>query len=97
MMTAFEQQISDLARAIVDEYKSDLSGAGLRADVQGVRPSGAPGEPASELLIRFYRGRDLVDAFEFFVERAGTPVASAHEIGTWLRAELTKLVHPQSS
>jgi hypothetical protein len=96
MLSAFEQQVSDLARSLVDEYESDLSGAGLRADVVGVRPSGAHGEQATELLILFYRGTDMVDAFEFYVERAGKPVASAQDIESWLRVELTKLVDPQS-
>jgi hypothetical protein len=89
MSSPFASQIAELARGIVEEYGASLSRVGLRANCRGVTRA-IP--TVTEVTIDFYRGNDLIDSMEFFVERDGKPVVSAHEIDAWLRRELAKRV-----
>jgi len=88
----FEQQVASLTLRLLEEHRSLLNGLELRADFLGIRvldPS--VGSRRSELEVVFYRGRDIADIFEFFVENNGAPNAAIEEIEAWLRTELSGL------
>jgi hypothetical protein len=94
-MSPFAREIAELSRFILKEYRDRLTAVGLRVEFRGLfSATRTAGIPDVELGIDFYRSNDLVDAFEFFVERRGEPAAAVSEIEEWLRRELDLLVDP---
>lgn len=93
MPSVFEQAVCDLTQRILQEYRKPLEQAGLRTNFCGViPPEVTQAGPYSEVSVLIYRGNDLVDSFEFFVEKAGAPQVTLVEVEVWLRKELSQLL-----
>lgn len=91
-MTPFEENVYDLTRRLLDEYRAILNDLELRADLRGIKVlDDSPTGRSSELEVVFYRGTNIADIFEFFVEKDGEPNATIAEVEDWLRTELADL------
>jgi hypothetical protein len=92
MLTDFERDVQELTGRLLDEYAPMFERLGFRPDNRGIKVRNpAPEARCSELEVVFYRGKDIGDIFEFFVERDGKPQATLYEFEEWLRAELREL------
>jgi hypothetical protein len=93
MPSVFEHEVSELTQRVLQEYRGRLESVGLRTNFRGViPPEVTQAGPWSEVSILIYRGNNLVDSLEFFVEKAGMPQVTLAEVETWLRKELSQLV-----
>lgn len=93
MPSVFEHEVNELTQRLLQEYGGRLESVGLRTTFRGVTPPEVTqAGPWSEVSILIYRGNNLVDSFEFFVEKAGVPQVTLAEVEAWLRKELSHLV-----
>ncbi|HEX7088859.1 MAG TPA: hypothetical protein VF192_01915 [Longimicrobiales bacterium] len=91
-MRALERSVCEATQEILEEYSEFLASLGLTAVLEGIDVFDAhPQRRTSEVRIYFYGGRNLADAFEFFVLRDGEPLVSVYEVQEWLREQIEAL------
>jgi vacuolar-type H+-ATPase subunit E/Vma4 len=95
-MTVIEQveRIRHAAREELLESRGLLEKAGLTwSEPELVVSVARADEYTAELKVKFYRGDNLVDIFEFFVCRNGVLTTSEDETRQWICKNVPDVVH----
>jgi hypothetical protein len=86
-----DQEVREMAVALLEQRRSALTNSGLRATVE-LKQWSNEGRDSSEIRIAFWRGNNFVDVIEDFIVEDGRPAASTDEFRLWLEQSVDGVV-----
>jgi len=92
-MNSYEEDIYQIAKDLLAEYKNNLIASGLQVSLLEIDPNASSLEGhTSELKIYFSDASGIYDFIEFFLFKDGKPIVDRKEVNEWLRKTIEEIL-----